>query len=86
MSDLKKLYNLLKNNSELNMEINAYADSRSSDEYNLTLSQQRGDWIVSYMVRKGISKKRLIVNAYGESRIVNSENHALNRRAEIRIY
>lgn len=86
MGELNKLYKLLKSNPALKMEINAYADARSSDEYNLILSQKRGDWIVEYMVKKGIGKSRFIVNAYGETKLVDAEDHAKNRRAEIRIY
>lgn len=88
-SDLKILSNLakvLKENPKARVEINAYADSKSSDEYNLILSKKRGEWIVDYLTKKGISKSRLIVNAYGESRLVDKDNDALNRRAEIHIY
>ncbi|UKN02365.1 OmpA family protein [Paracrocinitomix mangrovi] len=88
-SDLSKLNNmvkLLKSNPSLKIEVNAYADARSSDEYNLILSGKRGDWVVDYCVKKGISKNRFIVNAYGETQLVDENNDALNRRAEIRIY
>lgn len=88
-SDLKivnNIYQVLKNNPDARVEINAYADAKSSDEYNLLLSQKRGQWIVDYLTKKGISSKRFIVNAYGESRLVDEENDALNRRAEIHLY
>lgn len=86
LNKLNKMYSLLKSKPELKVEVNAYADARSSDEYNLILSGKRGDWVVDYMVKKGISKKRFIVNAYGETQLVDETNDALNRRAEIRIY
>lgn len=88
-SDMKVLNNLakvLKDNAGARAEINAYADAKSSDEYNLILSKKRGDWIVSYLVKKGISKDRVIVNAYGESQLIDQQNDALNRRAEIHLY
>ena len=85
-SDLNKLYAVLKANPALRMEINAYADAKASDEYNLILSKERGDWIVDYMVKKGIPKSRFIVNAYGETKLIDANNDALNRRAEIRVY
>jgi outer membrane protein OmpA-like peptidoglycan-associated protein len=68
------------------MEINAYADARASDDYNLILSKKRGDWIVEYMIKKGISPDRFIVNAYGETKLIDESNDAVNRRAEIRVY
>lgn len=88
-SDLKKLSNLykeLKANPSLRIEVNAYADARNSDEYNLVLSGKRGDWVVAYFIKKGISKNRFIVNAYGEAGLISQDNDALNRRAEIRVY
>lgn len=85
-SKLDAIVKMLKEDIGLKVEINAYADARASDEYNLILSQKRGEWIVSYLKRKGISSNRIIVNAYGESQLVDEENHDLNRRAEIRIY
>ncbi|MBL7900279.1 MAG: OmpA family protein [Crocinitomicaceae bacterium] len=86
LDELNKLYTLLKANPALRMEINAYADARASDDYNLVLSQKRGDWIVAYMIKKGIPESRLIVNAYGETKLVDTTNDAVNRRAEIRVY
>ena len=83
---LNDLYKLLQANPNAKVEVNAYADARSSDEYNLILSEKRGDWVVKYLVNKGMQKDRFIVNAYGEAQLVDEENHALNRRAEIRIY
>ena len=86
LDDLNKIYATLKANPNLRMEINAYADARASDDYNLVLSQKRGEWIVDYMVKKGIPKTQFVVNAYGETKLVDEANDALNRRAEIRLY
>lgn len=83
---LNQLYKMLSDNPDAKVEVNAYADARSSDEYNLILSGKRGDWVVDYLVKKGLTKDRFIVNAYGEAQLVDEEIHALNRRAEIRIY
>ncbi|WP_070137084.1 OmpA family protein [Crocinitomix algicola] len=83
---LDNVAKVLKENPSVKVEINAYADSKATDEYNLILSGKRGDWIVDYFVRKGIDKSRFIVNAYGESKLVDKENDALNRRAEIHLY
>lgn len=86
MDKINKLIEVLKKNPTAKIEINAYADAMSSDEYNLELSGKRGEWIVNYMSSQGIKKERMIVNAYGESLLIDEENHALNRRAEIRFY
>jgi len=86
LTELAKLAKILKSKPELKIEVNAYADSRSSDEYNLNLSRDRGNWVVNYFTKKGIPTSRFIVNAYGETRLVSVSDDALNRRAEIRIY
>jgi len=91
---LEKMLILLEINEKSRLEINAYADSRASDKYNLILSERRAVWIKNYMVKKGIDSSRIIVNAYGEGKLVNDcadgvdcgdNEHALNRRAELRV-
>ncbi len=86
MAILNNLFKVLKDNPAIRIEINAYADAKSSDEYNLVLSEKRGEWIANYLIKKGIKADRMIVNAYGESRLVDVENDSLNRRAEIHLY
>lgn len=86
MAKLEKLLALLKKHPPLNLSINAYADATASDEYNFLLSQKRGRWILQYLIKNGIDAKRLTVNAYGETQLINPENDAVNRRAELRIY
>lgn len=91
---IEKMLLLLEINPTSQLEINAYADSRASDNYNLILSERRADWIKSYLIRKGVDGERMVINAYGEGKLVNDcqdgvdcpdKDHALNRRAELRI-
>jgi len=92
---IKKTLLLLEINPTTTLEISAYADSRASDNYNLILSEKRADWVKSFLVQEGIDENRIIINAYGEGRLVNDcedgidcpdKFHALNRRAELRIF
>ena len=94
MIKIEKTLILLEINKGSKIEINAYADSRASDKYNLILSERRAQWIQNYFVKKGIEKSRVIINAYGEGKLVNDcedgvdcedKLHALNRRAELRL-
>jgi outer membrane protein OmpA-like peptidoglycan-associated protein len=91
---LERLYGLLKMNSGLRLEIATHTDSRGDDDYNLTLSQERAEAIVEYLVEKGISASRLVARGYGETRLVNhcendikcsSREHEQNRRVEYTI-
>ena len=50
------------------------------------LSQKRGEWIATYIIGKGIDPKRLSINAYGETKLLDPDNDEINRRAELRIY
>lgn len=85
-SKLVSIIKLMKEYPTLNISISAYADATASDEYNLVLSEKRGLWISQYLQKKGISKERITVNAYGESKLIDDQNDALNRRAELRFY
>lgn len=92
--ELEKLFRTLQDNADLLVEISSYTDSRGSDDYNLDLSQRRADWVVSWLVKNGISASRLTGRGYGETRLANrcdddvpctEEEHQLNRRTEFRI-
>jgi outer membrane protein OmpA-like peptidoglycan-associated protein len=86
MDKLNTLYKLMKRYPQLKLSISAYADATASDEYNFILSQKRGDWISAHLVAKGIDESRFTINAYGETKLIDPENDAVNRRAELRIY
>jgi outer membrane protein OmpA-like peptidoglycan-associated protein len=93
-SELQRLLRTLQENPELNIEIASHTDSRGSDEYNLQLSQQRADAIVTWLVQQGIAPGRLTARGYGETQPVNrcvnevpcsDQEHQMNRRTEFRI-
>ncbi|MES2514975.1 MAG: OmpA family protein [Bacteroidota bacterium] len=91
---LDKVITVLNSNQNLNIELSSHTDSRSSDAYNLTLSQKRAKAAVDYMISKGVNKSRLKAVGYGETRLLNNckndtpcteEDHAKNRRTEFKI-
>ncbi|MES2763686.1 MAG: OmpA family protein [Bacteroidota bacterium] len=91
---LDKVITVLNSNQNLNIELSSHTDSRSSDAYNLTLSQKRAKAAVDYMISKGVNKSRLKAVGYGETRLLNNckndatcseEEHAKNRRTEFKI-
>lgn len=87
------LLKLMKEKPGLRIEIMSHTDSRGNDA-NMSLSQQRAQSVVNYLVGNGISRNRLVAKGYGETRLKNrcangvqcseSEHHA-NRRTEFRI-
>lgn len=91
---LNKVITVLNSNPNLNIELSSHTDSRSSDAYNLQLSQKRAKAAVDYLISKGINKNRLKAIGYGESKLLNrcknnvdctEEEHAVNRRTEFKI-
>mgnify|MGYP000598538453 CR=1 FL=1 len=80
--------------SNVSIEIMSHTDSRGNDDYNMSLSQQRANSVVNYLVNKGISRSRLSAKGYGESRLKNrcangvecsEAQHQQNRRTEFRV-
>ena len=53
---LNKVKDEMLSDPNLKLEINAYADSRSSDDYNLILSGKRGDWIMEFFNKERNSR------------------------------
>jgi outer membrane protein OmpA-like peptidoglycan-associated protein len=85
---------MMKKYPSLEIELGSHTDARGSDQYNEWLSQQRAQAAVDYIVKKGISHKRLEARGYGETQLTNHcENgvecddatHEQNRRTEIKI-
>ena len=92
--EMDKLVTLLKQHSELKIELSSYTDSRASDDYNMALSQRRAAAATAYLVKNGIAKNRLVSKFYGEANLVNNcgdnvqcteAEHQLNRRTEFKV-
>ncbi len=91
---LDKVVSIMLSNKKLNVELSSHTDSRSSDAFNLALSQKRAKAAVDYMISKGVEKSRLKAVGYGETKLLNKcsnnvectdEEHAKNRRTEFKI-
>lgn len=93
--ELNKLFEFLKSNPSVRIEVAGHTDSNGNDDYNLRLSRERAQAVVDYLVRNGISQTRLKAVGYGETRpIARNENpdltdnpigRQLNRRIEIKL-
>ncbi len=86
---------MLKEAPEFIIEIGAHTDSIGNAEYNMQLSQERANSVISYLIGKGISPERLVAKGYGDEFPVapntnpdgtdNPEGREKNRRTEFRI-
>lgn len=87
---LNKLVNQLNENPAIKVQINSHTDERGSIAYNDNLSKRRGESVVNYLIRQGISRNRLTSTGLGERYPVvrNADNeidHQKNRRTEFKI-
>jgi outer membrane protein OmpA-like peptidoglycan-associated protein/tetratricopeptide (TPR) repeat protein len=89
MEEIDKILDFMEENPSVELQILAHTDEIGSAQYNLQLSQKRAEYILTYLVSKGIAKTRLSAKGYGESKPVKQTeeetNHALNRRVEFTI-
>ncbi len=91
---LDGLFELLTNNPSIVIELSSHTDSRGGADYNKTLSQERAESCVKYLIEKGIDPKRLVAVGYGEDKLLNEcgdkskcteEQHQVNRRTEFKV-
>ncbi len=77
----------LKEWGDVKVEVAGHTDSRSTDDYNMTLSQRRAESVRSYLIGKGVAAERLTARGYGESQPVaeneTEDGRAKNRRVEL---
>jgi outer membrane protein OmpA-like peptidoglycan-associated protein/tetratricopeptide (TPR) repeat protein len=88
-AELERLVSLLSDVPTLKIEISGHTDNIGAESFNELLSQRRADAVVTYLVGKGVDKKRLSAKGYGQSKPVDSnetaEGRAANRRTEFEI-
>jgi len=89
--ELDRIVAMMKANTSIKIQVNAYTDARGSSAYNLALSSRRANAAIDYMVSQGISSNRLIAKGFGETQMVNQcvngvecseAAHQMNRRTE----
>ncbi|PKL37813.1 MAG: hypothetical protein CVV44_15885 [Spirochaetae bacterium HGW-Spirochaetae-1] len=83
---LDKLITLLKENKNLDVEVQGHTDSTGDSDYNQKLSERRADSVVEYMIKNGISPERVDSTGFGEKKPIapnnTEEGRSRNRRTE----
>ena len=76
----------LKKHPKLNIVVEGHCDDRGTNEYNLALGDERATTTKNYLIKQGVSAKRLKTVSFGEEQpIQKGQTEAawyLNRRAE----
>lgn len=93
--ELDRVVAFLNEYPHIEIEMSAHTDSKGSDEYNMTLSDNRAKSVREYIIAKGIAATRIISQGYGETKPVasnsnpdgtdNPDGRQLNRRVEFKI-
>lgn len=92
--ELNRLAQFLIDNPGIRIEVSSHTDSRGSNSYNQTLSQNRASAAVDYVVSQGVARSRISGIGYGEARLLNNcsdnqpcseDKHQLNRRTEMKV-
>ena len=77
------------------VEIGSHTDAQGSDQFNLSLSENRAKNVVEYLISKGVDASRLIGVGYGETKLLNNcangvscsdQQHLTNRRTEFKVF
>jgi len=88
-NNLDKLVVVVNKYPDTDIEVQGHTDSKGSEAYNLTLSEQRAHTVSGYLESQGISPGRLTIKGFGEAmpKYLNDTeaDRALNRRVEFLI-
>ncbi len=88
-AELDRLIRFLNKNKNITIEIGGHTDNSGSKEHNKKLSLQRAKSVEAYLVKRGVSAKRILSKGYGETKPVapntNEDGKARNRRVEFRV-
>lgn len=93
--DLNEIFFFLTQNPNAKLEVRSHTDSRGSKRYNLELSRRRSQAVIDFIqARRPIPDDRFISWGFGEEYLLNDcvdrkpcgeEDHAINRRTEIKV-
>ena len=83
---LDKVANMLTEHPEVSIQVHGHTDSDGTNESNQTLSENRANSVVSYLVEKGVASNRLSIMGHGEDKPIDNSGtdtaKAKNRRVE----
>ncbi len=88
-AELDRLVKLMKDVSNLKIEIGGHTDNQGSAKMNQKLSEDRAKAVMNYLVGKGIAGSRMTYKGYGMDKPVasnsTSDGRQQNRRTEMKI-
>jgi len=82
---LEEVVRIMKDNPNINVEIQGHTDNIGADDANMQLSLRRSEAVKKYLVDRGIAGSRLTTRGFGESRPIDSNDTDLGRARNRRI-
>lgn len=89
LPEIKRLFEVLKENPTLKVSIEGHTDNTGKADYNLQLSKDRAKAVSEQLISLGIDKSRVSYEGFGSQKQIadnfNEEGRAKNRRVEFRL-
>jgi len=87
---LDEVVQLLNENKRIRVQVEGHASSEGEDDHNQTLSEERAEAVLDYLVAHGIDKERLVSEGFGSSVPADTnatvEGRENNRRVEFVVH
>jgi outer membrane protein OmpA-like peptidoglycan-associated protein len=88
--DLRATAEVFAKYEDTNILVEGHTDDTGAESYNMDLSRRRAETVADFLASQGISRSRLMTEAFGESQPKypndSEENRSQNRRVELAIY
>jgi outer membrane protein OmpA-like peptidoglycan-associated protein len=82
---LDQIVNLMFKYPSMRLAIAVHSDNSSPAQASLTFSQVRAQTLVSYLINRGISSRRLVATGFGSTKPIASNNQERDRKLNRRI-
>jgi outer membrane protein OmpA-like peptidoglycan-associated protein len=87
---LAKIATIIELYPSLHINVEGYTDSTGTPAYNQTLSENRADTVMNFLVQNGVPQGNVTARGYGETNFVAPNNtaagRAQNRRVDLVVY
>jgi len=85
MPALERLYDFMRNNPGIKIEISGHTDNVGGPDYNMKLSKKRAEAVSEYLFGRGVKKNRISAEGYGYSDSAASNDSEVNRQKNRRV-
>lgn len=76
---------MLDDKADWNLKIAGHTDDVGTEEYNLDLSKRRAESVRDYLISKGVSSDRFVVEYFGKSRPISTNQNEVGRSKNRRV-